>query len=486
MRRLKFFTLFRTLQPEEVAAFQKYLKRMHSNEKVALGVYAYVKKFYPGFQDEKKLDLSHIFRKVFGTAIEDNEYNRKKLLNALSDLNLWLKAFILSEKLNDNSFESRYLWLTILKERKMKQEFVQDAAQIQEELAVRSKRRSVTDYGQSLALNQMVYNQFAEDNSTPLGQAFLPLAANLDLYYAVTKIKMACELVNMQNQNQPVSEPGFLLEMPEIKETPILNDHPLVQLYSEIYRLLSSRRDEHYSRVEALLMAQAEKIDPIELGVMLIYLRNYGSSMVRKGEEQLWERVHRLNKLGVDNEVFIRRGTMTAREFLNIVNAAGKVGDFTWAEKFIRTRSRHLPADTRVHAELLARTILQFEQKDFASIVRELNLVNLKELHDLHLLIRLRTMMLRCFYELGKDQDTILTYCTNFENSLHRMHHPSTEAVVATFNFITLLKILIRKKTDKETLQKKIHDTQPVFFKPWLLEKTAGYKAEFATRKRSK
>lgn len=486
MRRLKFFTLFRTLREDEVADFQKYLKRLHGNDEVALDVFAYVKKFYPGFQEEKKLELGYIYRKVFGAGIEEDEYNRKKLLNALSDLYIWLKAFILSEKVDDDSFASRFLWLTVLKERGLEHEFLNGASLLQTELNDLSKHRSVLDYGKSLAVSHFVYNHLTDDKSTPQSEAFLPFAANLDLYYAVTKIKMACEMVNMKNMNFPVPAPDFIFEILIVPDSPALSAHPLLLLYQEIYQLLSSRRDEHYSRVEAILAEHAGKIDPIELGIILIYLRNYGSSLVREGEEQPWQRTHRLNKLGVENGVFIRRGTMTTTEFHNIVNAAGKAKDFEWAEMFIATRSRYLPADIRAHAVLVAKTILLFEKKEFSTIVRELERVNLKELHDLYLLIRLKTMMLRCYYELGEDQDTILTYCTNFENSLHRLRQPRTEVIKATINFMLLLKVLVRKKTPKDLVLQKIQATQSVFFKPWLLEKAAAYKAEFATRQRDK
>ncbi|MBV6442443.1 MAG: hypothetical protein DYG98_22305 [Haliscomenobacteraceae bacterium CHB4] len=484
MRRLKFLTLFRTLREEEVAAFQKYLKRLHGNDEVALDVFAYLKKFYPGFREEKKLELGNIYRKVFEAGIEENEYNHKKLLNALSDLYLWLKAFLLSEKMNDGSFESRFLWLKVLKERGLEYEFLNGASVLQTELNDLSKQRSVADYGKCLAINHFVYNHLTEDKSTPQSEAFLPFAANLDLYYAVTKLKTACEMVNLKNMKLPVPAPDFLFDIPAIPDSPTLAAHPLLLLYREVYQLLSSRRDEHYSRVEAILTEQAGKIAPLELGVILIYLRNFASLDVRTGEEQLWGRTHRLNKLGVEHGVFIRRGSITTTEFHNIVNAAGKAEDFDWADRFIAGRSQYLPAEVRAHAVLLANAILLFEKKDFAAIVKELDRVNLKELHDLHLLIRLKTMMLRCYYELGEDPDTILNYCTNFENNLHRLRQPRTEAIKATFNFMKLLKMLVRKKTAKDLVLKKIENTKPAFFKPWLLEKAVTYKAAFATRKR--
>jgi hypothetical protein len=103
MKNLKFFALMRTLEKEEVSHFQKYLKQLHGGEDIALQVFAYARKYYTHKKHEKKLDIAYAYQKIFGEEITEN--TRKKMLNTLSDLYLWLKDFLLSEKMRQDAFE---------------------------------------------------------------------------------------------------------------------------------------------------------------------------------------------------------------------------------------------------------------------------------------------------------------------------------------------------------------------------------------------
>ena len=479
MRLPRFFTLFGTLDENEAKSFQKYLKRLHANESDALAVFEYVKPFHPGFKEAKKLALEYIYRKVFDGDIDENEYNRKRLLNACSDLHLWLKAFLLSEKANSGSFESKLLWLTILKEKGMTTEFSNVASSLQEELNDLPKR-NVPDYWKNLLVNQLLYGHLAQEVTSPVQNTFLPFARDLEWYYAVVRLKLACEAVNLKNTGHPEYGPDALLVVPELPEWLDAHEQPLFLLYRAIYLLLAGGEDAQYDRAEAIVTEHAGKIDPLELDVLLTYLRNYASPQVRKGDDQYWLRTHQLDKIGAEHGIFVKKGVITPTQYHNIVNAAGKVNDQPWAESFIVTYGAYLPDPVRADGMLLARCILLFEQREYRQILQKLVDTNHK---DLHLFIRLKTMKMRCYYELDFDENTLLDYCVASEYGLRRFRKPRDGAVVATFAFIRLLKILVRKKSPKNVVTSEIEKAEPVFFKSWLLEKAAKYKAEFATRK---
>ena len=115
MEKSKFITLARTLTPDELPAFHKYLRQLHGGEKIALQVFEYVRKHTFGSKDEKKIQIEYAYPKIFKETLSDT--NRKKILDALSDLHLWLKDFLLAQKLDNGSVENQIIWLDILQER---------------------------------------------------------------------------------------------------------------------------------------------------------------------------------------------------------------------------------------------------------------------------------------------------------------------------------------------------------------------------------
>ena len=475
MRFPKFFNFFRTLREEELKLFQKYLKRQYGSHGDALAVFDYVKKFHPDFRAEKKLTLDYIHRKVFGVEIDSHAHNRTKLLNIFSDLNLWLKAFLLTEKANSDTFESRHLWLTILKERALLPDFSADIAALQTELA-HLPRQNVMDYWKCATVDQWFFDYLAHYSSLPQSKAFQPLADSIGLYHLLVRLKMACEAVNLKNIDQEQLFPSWL-QRPEIPDWLDTDQYPLLRMYRAVYELLAGLGDRHYAGVEAILTAHAGQIDPLELDILLTYMRNYTSSQVRHGEEQPWQKIHQLDKLGITHDIWKAKGTITTTQYHNIVNTAGKANASDWGESFISEYETRLPENLRDDAVLLARCILLFEQKEYAVIAEKLAHMNPR---DLYLFIRLKTMMLRCYYELDRDQNTILDYCTASEYGLKRFRKTGEEAVVATFHFIRLVKMLVRQKMPREAVVSKIQSTVPVFFKTWLLEKAKRYNAKFA------
>jgi hypothetical protein len=204
---------------------------------------------------------------------------------------------------------------------------------------------------------------------------------------------------------------------------------------------------------------------------------------LREGKEAFWEEIHLLNKFGIANQVFTSNGAISTTQFSNIVNAACKVKDFDWAIAFIVSQSRYLPKEVSEEIVILSNAIILFEKKDFEKTLQSLEDISFK---DIRHAIRSKSLVLRSYYEVKKDENQILDFCIAFETFLRRNRKPKREAIEATLNFIHFVKVLVRKKTEKELILNSLENTKPIYFKPWLLEKLSKYKAEFAIHKRIK
>lgn len=120
---LKFFSLMACLKEDEVVGFGKYLRMIDPNEGNALLVFNYYKRFYPGKENPDKMAMPYAFRKIYDAEMGPGLKDSKKLWNAFSKLYLWLKEFLILEKLRKDRYISDVLWLKILSEKDLSAEY---------------------------------------------------------------------------------------------------------------------------------------------------------------------------------------------------------------------------------------------------------------------------------------------------------------------------------------------------------------------------
>ncbi len=472
----KLFTILRALSKEELASFHKYLKKEHGNQRIALSLFAHIRKFHPHYRDEKQLEMAYAYHKVFGVQIGKN---RKSVSNTLSDLYIWLKTFLLSEKATKDSFASRFLWLAVLQERGLQTEFSKQAMRLESE-ARNMPKKSAMDYLKELTVNYFVHFYLALEKFPAEGKNI----SGLDLFYVLAKFKSACEKANFRNVQSVEIEPEplpasldiFLMQQIQPKD-------PLFLLYKEVYQLLVAHRNESFDRLEILLPKYADKIAPEEMNLIIRYLHNYATSQIRKGKEEFWERTHLLNKFSLELGIFAKEGLMAGAQFSNIISAACYANDTDWARSFVRSQGSLLKEDIREEVMLLANATILFEDKDFHQVLELLANKNFRSQNDM---IRSKALILRSFYELQVEEDTILSFCRTFEDFLRHHREFKREAVEATKRFILIFKKILLKKIEKDRILQLIAEDKPLYFKAWLLNKMSVYENKFAAPKRKR
>lgn len=472
MQNSKFFTLARTLKAKEFSDFNKYLKRLHRKDDIAL-VFDYLRKFYPSFQDDK-LDIGYAYHQIFKKPIESSDTNRVKMLNIFSDLSLALRDFLWLEKAKSDSLESQAFWVAILKDRGLMTVLSKKAALLQRDLEALPKT-SVADYMKGMMANYFYYYHLITDKQAPDIVALKNCGTDMDLFYTVCRLKIACEMANRKNLLSLDFSLTILPNIIELINNHAAVEHPLLALYFRVYELIAEQQDGRYTEIEALLREHVRKIDPEELQTILSYLHNYAAAKIRQGGENFLQMTHRINKFGVEHGVFIGSGEISSAQFNNIVNAACAVKDFTWAMEFINSHQIYLLETARKDAVLLAEALIHFEKKEY-----RMALEKLKEADSTDTLyaIRSRSLMMKIYYEDKNMDIDVENYCVAFEGFLKRRKTPK-EAVEAALNTIKIVKTLYKKNSTQSSIFKDIETTKPLYFKVWLIAKTKEYKRLF-------
>jgi len=462
MKNPKLFALLDTLEENEVSDFHKYLKQQHGKEAVALQVFDYVRKHWG---DEDKLELTYAFRKIFKAEISGSATHRKKILNAYSDLNLWLKDFLLTEKALKNTFENQVLWLGILQERGLEDAFSKAATQFFEETNA-APQKGIKGHIRQATANYFHYQHLLRAKAQVDQKAFEQCMQTLGACSEILQLKMASEKANMQKYLPP-------------NDTKKAEPKPAVLLliYRELHQLLITEQEVHFHQLNKMLVENIETLDSVELQELLKHLYNYAAQQIRNGKEAVFVKaLHLLNLFGLEHNFFTEKGVMSATNFSNIVNIACSVQDFDWISKFVASKSKLLPDDIREDTVAQTKALIFFEKKAFRKALKVLESTEFK---DFKFVIRSRSLVLRSYYELGEDVDKIVEYCINFEALLRRQ--PKTQAgfVEATLAFTSVFKAMAQGKGEKQALVQKVNETPNMYFKKWLLEKLEEYDGSY-------
>ena len=167
---------------------------------------------------------------------------------------------------------------------------------------------------------------------------------------------------------------------------------------------------------------------------------------------------------------------MTFGFFNNAVDVACKLGEIKWAIDFRKTWARYLPESKKEDAINLAKATIAFSEKDFLGALK---LIDKKPPNDIHFKMRIRWISLCCHFELQdspEDDTDLVDYFKNYDNFFSRQKEISTENIEGSLNLLRFVRYLYNGNKTKEEILEELEQTQPIYFKTWLLEKLQTYK----------
>lgn len=469
MYRTRFYTLFAACTETEISGFYKRLKQTHSRRIDMLRLFAYIQKVSKDPDAEAKLNMAFGYHKIFK---KDIGKDRKNISNTLSDLYRLLREYLLSEKIKSDVSESRSLWLSILTEKGLDEEFSRQALAHLNEYE-RSPGKSFNDYLNLMILRHQYYYNYINNSETDGFIQIQKSARVLEMYSRLIKLRMLCEVIPLKTLLPAEYAVEEFIESLKQTESEVLSGHPLPFLYSELRMLLETNDLRQFNKLTDAISEHALKISGKELEELLLYLHNFLSAINRSsktGEDNA--RAHYINKIALQYNVYIRKGEIRIGHFLNIVNIACRVKDFDWVAQFISTCQNLLPEWLRTDAVKLSKAIVKLEKKEFSNVLKILQGIHSK---NVYIQIRIRLMMIICYFELGDSEVDLFDFCTNSELYLKRNGRPLKDAVSSALNFIKIVRILLRRRVSQQKILEEINNTTLLSFRHWLLEKAGKY-----------
>lgn len=456
------------IKKEEVSLFQKHLKETTGKDSVAFQVFEYFKGFYPAFTDEKKLDLDYAGGKIFKSGTQSAAHKRINLQNALSDLYLTLKEFLILERAAKNDFINRTLWITILKERGFKKECSREVEELFD-FATQKEKSHADHYIEYMAAVYMQFEELSLETGDPDIHSMQHCLEELRIYGQTVFMKLACTMANTKK-----IRPGKTIVKPEerISEDPYRTPNPsgllLRQIYKNIYQLIHTEKKSTYDWIEQTMNENLDRIHPDELGAILTYLHNFLTQKTRTDKDGPWaEKAYRLHKFMIDLGLFDANNAMPPTQFLNIINSAVKFNKFEWIETFMEKFGPRFEKNI----VSLGQAMVLFEQGEFEQVndlIRELDYKHPQ------IQLRWRILMLRSYMERQFNEHVTMGCCNAFESMLSRKDQKSASSPAA-LEFVRTCKMILMHKTNPDKLKERIRSKPAILLRDWLLGQVDKY-----------
>lgn len=299
------------------------------------------------------------------------------------------------------------------------------------------------------------------------------LSTQLDLFFLLEKLKIFSAAISQQRTGNFQYKLQFLAPILEhLKNYPVDEVPELAIYYYSFLTLYEEEEVAHYFKFRRLLdrfttlMPQQEAIELYDSAL------HYCTGKINKGDRSFFQEYFDLFEQAIKKGVFLQNGELAAWRYTNIAGAALGLGKIDWAEQFVETFKKHLPAESRQNTYTFNLARVYRFQKRFDDVLALLQNV---EYEDIGINLISKLTLLITYYE-RKDFDVLESFLDSFRVFLTRHKHIPQQRRVSYLNLLKYTRQIIRltpvdKKTKKKFQDDILQNKGVIVYHEWLLEK---------------
>jgi hypothetical protein len=249
-------------------------------------------------------------------------------------------------------------------------------------------------------------------------------------------------------------------------------EYPSITIYYQILMTFTDTDTEvHFEELKKLLDEHTTKFPPDEARDMYAYAQNFAIRKINAGEKRFLREYFDLSKAALEKELLMVDGDLSPWTFKNLVIAALRVGEFNWAEQFIKNYKNRLNEKFRSNAYNYNQGALLFFKGQYGDALR---LINQVEYTDIFYALDTRTMQIKIYYQLD-EWDPMQSAIEAFKVYLRRNKTLSENVKLLYNNFLKytdkLSRLTKRDKPKLTELKQKIEETKQIADLGWLQQK---------------
>jgi hypothetical protein len=291
---------------------------------------------------------------------------------------------------------------------------------------------------------------------------------NAKLFFMITTLRYAYTALTQQNLRKVTYEEIPFLD--HILEEVANNDyssHPLLQVYYHSYYTLKEPTEvQHFEQLKTYLnhlqLSGKEKRFILLIGI------NYAAKQINLGKITYATEALRLYQYGLESQMLLVDGKISAFAYKNIVTLALNLKEFDWAAYFIETYTPYLPEHLKENYQHFNTAKLAFDRGNYQEAMSLLVQV---EYDEILLNIDAKVILLKIYYQQGY-HDALEALLESFRVFLHRKETLKSYKK-SYINLLYFIRKLIGLLPDKETIEgirAEIESTTKLAERKWLLE----------------
>lgn len=467
MYKSKMIEMLRHFSTKELSRFSDYLASPFFNKDEELLVfYNYIKKYAPEF-DSKNIDKDKLLVK----GIPGLSLTEKKIGYMMSDIVEHCENYIRYNNHFEEDIEGYVHLLSTYNKWGTDKLFEQTLREARNTLTKNPFRNASYFFKEYLLQSEV--NLFFDRQKKRAYDASLQEAANfLDLFYISTKLKYSCELINRQKLVVTDYKLRLLKEISDHLAETSYTEYPSITIYYQILMtFIDTDTDVHFEELKKLLDEHTGKFPASEARDMYAYAQNYAIRKINAGEKRFLREYFDLSKAALEKELLLVDGDLSPWAYKNLVITALRVGEFDWAEQFIRDYKSSINEKFRSNAYNYNQGALLFFKGQYGEALR---LINQVEYTDIFYALDTRTMQIKIYYQLD-EWDPMQSAIEAFKVYLRRNKTLSENVKVLYNNFLKytdkLSRLTKRDKPKLLELKQRIEESKQVADLGWLQQK---------------
>ncbi|MBC6994885.1 hypothetical protein QWY85_19200 [Neolewinella lacunae] len=342
------------------------------------------------------LDKRQIWQSVFG---KNKPYNDVRFRKFTSDLFKLIKDYLVQESLEQEPELWRYLYFSAL-ERQRSTKLIKGIERNWEDLTTVNSTDDGLQYLYLHLLEKKKYQLLNYEQKPGERSNVEDISKSLDTYYFISKLRDATNakaraLSEKQDYSLYMAQEvvAFLDASPEH-----LNE-PYVRAYYYMYKMMAQdENDEAYFNYKEIILNRHE----LKVATKYNFIQpalNYCAVKISKGQRSFLEDYLEIYKFALSLNMDSLDGFINSAAFKNTVQVAMQLGEFDWAEGYIRTYQDSLPPEERANTVNFNLATIYFYQKKFSEAQEYLREV---EYSNIALNLNTKMMLIAIYYELGE------------------------------------------------------------------------------------
>jgi len=470
----KLISLLNEFSKTELNRLRKFLSSPYFNDQEdVLRLFEWLNsQLRKGVLEADQKTKQQVWKNLYGNAPLDDAHLRR----LSSDLNLLALQFMVAEARQKNEVAEALELQKVLEKPAYKAHLNSVERQLQKQLEATTAPSAET-YLAGFQLHWTIFNRASTVLSTTnYIDKLLPADHYLERFYVVQKLKMYIAWLSFRNFR--ATEEAFLLPPGfwEYIRQPLFLEVPIIAINCKVVDCLLDPNDEtHFQSLMTDLEALGDALSKEDLRECYHIAQNYCALKINQGKTEYYRAVFTIFKSLIINDILLTETHLSEGMYKNIITVSLRVGEFGWAENFVREYSEFLPADIRDNAQTFNLANLYSHQKKHYKVIELLRNV---EYSDLVYALSSKLILVRTYYETDEFM-ALDSLIDSFRIFLRRNKQVSKSVKLEYNNFLGFVKKLSTLPPSNpkmvETLRIKIERCNAVVSKKWLLEKIVEF-----------